>query len=257
VIPQRFQLVRVGILTAFATIDDRSDTVGGGGRQQTGKAFRAAARHSRRVRLLRVALPVSIVLMLAIIFGLTFFNPLRILTKLPIDPGKVTISGTTVTMSAPRVAGFTRDQRAYDLSARAASQDVTKPNILFLQDLRAKVDLENGQVNMTATDGVFDRASEKLTLRDKIVLTSSTGYEARLTQAEIDTKSGSIVSQNPVDVKLLNGTLNANRLNIDDKGDIVRFGGGVTMTLMLDGAKPGETKAGDTKDSDALKASQQ
>jgi len=256
VIPQRFQLVRVGILTAFATIDDRSDAVGGGGRQQTGKAFRAAARHSRRVRLLRIALPISVVVMLAIIFGLTFFNPLSML-KLPIDPGKVTISGTTVTMSAPRVAGFTRDQRAYDLSARAASQDVTKPNILFLQDLRAKVDLENGQVNMTATDGVFDRASEKLTLRDKIVLTSSTGYEARLTQAEIDTKSGSIVSQNPVDVKLLNGTLNANRLNIDDKGDIVRFGGGVTMTLMLDGAKPGETKAGDTKDGDALKASQQ
>ena len=231
--------------------------VGGGGRQQTGKAFRAAARHSRRVRLLRVALPVSVVLMLAVIFGLTFFNPFKMLAKLPIDPGKVTISGTTVTMSEPRVAGFTRDQRAYDLSARAASQDVTKPNILFLQDLRAKVDLQDGQVNMTATDGVFDRATEKLTLRDKIVLTSSTGYEARLTQAEVDTKSGSIVSQNPVDVKLLNGTLNANRLNIDDKGDIVRFGGGVTMTLMLDGAKPGETKTGDTKGSDALKASQQ
>jgi lipopolysaccharide export system protein LptC len=240
----------VGILTSFATIDDRSDTVGGGIRQQTSKAFRAAARHSRRVRLLRVALPVSVVLMLATIFGLTFFNPLKML-KLPIDPGKVAISGTTVTMSAPRVAGFTRDQRAYDLSARAASQDLTKPNILLLQDLRAKVDLENGQVNMTATDGVFDRTTEKLTLRDKIILTSSTGYEARLTQAEIDTKSGSIVSQNPVDVKLLNGTLNANRLNIDDKGDIVRFGGGVTMTLMLDAAKPGDTRASDAKTSDA------
>jgi lipopolysaccharide export system protein LptC len=237
----------VGNLTAFATIDDRSDTVGGGIRQQTDKAFRAAARHSRRVRVLRIALPISVVLMLAVIFGLTLFNPLKMLAKLPIDPGKVTISGTTVTMSAPRVAGFTRDQRAYDLSARAASQDLTKPNILLLQDLRAKVDLQDGQINMTATDGVFDRATEKLTLRDKIVLTSSSGYEAQLTQAEVDTKSGSIVSQNPVAVKLLNGTLDANRLNIDDKGDIVRFGGGVTMTLMLDGAKPGEAKASDAQ----------
>jgi lipopolysaccharide export system protein LptC len=84
--------------------------------------------------------------------------------------------------------------------------------------------------------GVFDRGTEKLTLNDKILLTSTTGYEARLTRAVIDVKSGNIVSQDPVKVKLLNGTLDANRLNIDDKGDVVRFGGGVTMNLILDDA---------------------
>jgi len=205
-------------------------------------AFRRAARHSRRVRVLRIALPTGIVLILGVIFGLTFFNPFRILAKLPIDPGKVTISGTTVTMAAPRVAGFTRDQRAYDLTARAASQDITKPNLLTLQDLRAKVELQDkAQVEMTATSGVYDRSTEKLVLQDKILLSSSTGYEAKLTQAEIDTKSGNIASKNPIEVKLLNGTLNANRLNVDDKGDIVRFDGRVSMVLILDGPKAGET----------------
>ncbi len=224
-------------------MDDRSDAVGGGVRQQNGKAFKAAARHSRRVRLLRVALPVGIVLMLGIIFGLTFLNPFRILAKLPLDPGKVVISGTTVTMASPKVAGFTRDARAYDLTARAASQDLLKPNLLLLHDLRAKVELQDkAQVEMTATSGVYDRNTEKLTLTDKILLTSSTGYEAKLTQAEIDTKSGSIASQNPIEVKLLNGTLNANRLNVDDKGDVVRFGGGVSMILMLDAAKAADAK---------------
>ena len=153
------------------------------------------------------------------------------------------ISGTTVTMASPKVAGFTRDARAYDLSARAASQDLLKPNLLSLQDLRAKIELQDkAQVDMTASSGVYDRATEKLMLMDKILLTSSTGYEARLTQAEVDTKSGSISSQNPVDVKLLNGTLNANRLNVDDKGDVVRFEGGVTMTLMLDGSKAADAQ---------------
>lgn len=220
-------------------MDDLPNAVTDGVRRRA-KAFRAAARHSRRVRLLRIALPVGILLILGVIFGLTFFNPFRILAKLPIDPGKVTISGTTVTMASPRVAGFTRDQRAYDLTARAASQDVTKPNILTLQDLRAKVELQDkAQVEMTASSGVYNRATEKLLLQDKILLSSSTGYEAKLTQAEIDTKSGSIVSQNPIEVKLLNGTLNANRLNVDDKGDIVRFDGGVSMVLTLDAPKPG------------------
>jgi lipopolysaccharide export system protein LptC len=185
--------------------------------------------------------------MLLAVLGLTFLNPSRLLAKLPIDPGKVVISGTTITMASPRVAGFTKDMRAYDLSARAASQDITKPNLLSLQDLRAKVALQdNAEVEMTAVAGVYDRGTEKLTLNDKIVLTSSTGYEARLTQATVDTKSGSIVSQNPIEVKLLNGTLNANKLNIDDRGDVVRFGGGVTMNLMLNdnAKKPGPQAAG-------------
>jgi len=223
-------------------MDDLPDSVTDGVRQRT-DAFRRAARHSRRVRLLRIALPVSIVLILGVIFGLTFFNPFRILAKLPLDPGKIVISGTTVTMASPRVAGRTRDQRAYDLTARAASQDITKPNLLTLQDLRAKIELEDkAQVEMTASSGVFDRNTEKLVLKDKILLSSSTGYEAKLTQAEVDTKSGSISSQNPIEVKLLNGTLNANRLNVDDKGEIVRFDGGVTMVLILDGPKPGDAQ---------------
>jgi len=192
---------------------------------------------------LRIALPTGIVLILGAIFGLTFFNPFRILAKLPLDPGKVVISGTTLTMASPRVAGFTRDQRAYDLTARAASQDITKPNLLTLQDLHAKVELQDkAQVQLTASSGVYDRNTEKLVLRDKIFLASSTGYEAKLTQAEIDTKSGNIASQNPVEVKLLNGTLNANRLNVDDKGDVVRFEGGVTMVLNLEGAKAADAQ---------------
>ena len=193
--------------------------------------------------MLRIALPTGIVLILGAIFGLTFFNPFRILAKLPLDPGKVVISGTTLTMASPRVAGFTRDQRAYDLTARAASQDITKPNLLTLQDLHAKVELQDkAQVQLTASSGVYDRNTEKLVLRDKIFLASSTGYEAKLTQAEIDTKSGNIASQNPVEVKLLNGTLNANRLNVDDKGDVVRFEGGVTMVLNLEGAKAADAQ---------------
>ena len=49
----------------------------------------------------------------------------------------------------------------------------------------------------------------------------------------IDIRKGNVVSEKPVEVKMLQGTLNANRLEIVDSGDLVRFDGGVTMTLML------------------------
>jgi lipopolysaccharide export system protein LptC len=145
-------------------------------------------------------------------------------------------------MAAPRLAGFTNDQRAYELTARAASQDVTQPNFLELQDITAKVELQDkAVVELKAANGLYDRKTEQLTLLDKILLKSTTGYEAHLTQAVVDVKGGNVVSSKPVEVKMLNGTLNANRLEVADKGEVARFEGGVVMILNLD--TPRDTKA--------------
>jgi lipopolysaccharide export system protein LptC len=221
------------------TIEPRHSGFDRTSRALMGQKFRAARRHSLRVRVLRVALPVGIVLMLGAVVGLTYFNPVRMLARLPLDPGKVTISGTKVTMAAPRLAGYTNDQRAYELTARAASQDVTKPNLLELQDISAKVELQDKAiVELKAANGSYDRVSEKLTLLDDILLTSTAGYEARLTQAIVDVKAGHVVSQKPVEVKMLNGNLTSNRLEIIDKGEIARFEGNVVMNLRLDGNTP-------------------
>ena len=164
-----------------------------------GKKFQRARRHSLRVRLLRIGLPIGIVFVVGGIFGLAYFNPVRMLSRLPLDPGKVTISGTKVTMAAPKLAGFTNDQRAYELTAEAASQDVTNPNFLELKGIRAKIELQDkAVVELKAASGNYDRKGELLTLLDDILLTSSTGYEARLTQAVVDVKGGNVVSSQPV-----------------------------------------------------------
>ena len=49
----------------------------------------------------------------------------------------------------------------------------------------------------------------------------------------VDIRKGNVVSDHPVEVKMLQGTLNAKRLEIVDSGELVRFDGGVDMTLML------------------------
>ena len=64
---------------------------------------------------------------------MTYFNPLRVLGKLPIDVGNLVVSGTKITMEQPRLSGFTNDARAYEMTADAAAQDLTKPDIVELQ----------------------------------------------------------------------------------------------------------------------------
>src|SRR5215831_9738942 len=198
------------------------------------RAFRAARRHSRMVRILRVTVPASVAVMLIVVTLVTYLNPLRMLAKLPINLDNLVVSGTKVTMEAPRLTGFTHDARAYELSADTAAQDMTKPDIVELRNIRAKVEMQDKtSMEMTAVSGIYDAKGETLKLDREILLRSSTGYQGRLSEALIDIRKGNVVSEHPVEVKLLQGTLNANRLDILDSGDLVRFHGGVVMDMML------------------------
>ena len=198
------------------------------------RAFRAARRHSRLVRILRITVPVVVMMGLTIVALITYFNPLRMLAKLPINIDNLVVSGTKVTMEQPRLSGFTSDARAYELTADTAAQDMTKPDIVELRNIRAKVEMQDKtSMLMTAVTGIYDAKGETLKLDREILLRSSTGFQGRLSEALIDIRKGNVVSEHPVEVKLLQGTLNANRLDIFDSGDVVRFHGGVVMDMML------------------------
>jgi lipopolysaccharide export system protein LptC len=152
-----------------------------------------------------------------------------------VDISNLVVSGTKITMETPHLAGFSTDQRPYEVWAKAAIQDLTKPDSVELQTLRAKVMMEDkSTVTMDARTGFFDSKQQMLDLRKDIFLQSSTGYEAKLSQAYIDINKGTVISDEHVDVKLLNGTLTADRLKILNSGEVVRFEGNVVMNLIME-----------------------
>src|SRR5262245_33693808 len=92
------------------------------------EAFGAAQRHSRRVYFLRRALPVAVGIGVVFMVLWTWIDPLRLMRGLPIDVGRISISGTKLTMDAPKLKGFSRDGRPYTVTAEEAAQDLTRPN---------------------------------------------------------------------------------------------------------------------------------
>jgi len=215
------------------------------GRGSAERAFRAARRHSRLVRVLRIVIPLAVAVGIAGIILITYFNPLRLLTSLPIDVGNVVVSGSKITMERPRISGFTRDARAYELSAESAAQDVTKPDVVELHLVQATVQMQDkSTTKMTADSGLYNSKIETLKLTKNIILDSSAGYRGRLSEAQIDIRKGHVVSDQPVEVTMLQGVLNANRLEIVESGDLLRFDGGVTMTLTLDKPAAPKEKSG-------------
>ncbi|UYO49113.1 LPS export ABC transporter periplasmic protein LptC [Rhodopseudomonas palustris] len=201
--------------------------------------FAAAARHSRLVRTLRLAVPLVVVLSMAVIIAISVFNPFRYLSKLPIDVGDLVVSGTKITMESPHLAGFTNDGRPYEMWARTATQDLTSQDHVDLHTLRAKVQSEDqSTVIIESREGQFETKAQLLKLNKDVYLHNSTGTEAWMTQADIDMGKGTVTSDSPVDVKWEGGTLRGQRMRITEKGDLIRFEGGVVMNI--DNASLGE-----------------
>ena len=193
--------------------------------------FLRAKRHSRSVRRLRVAIPVLVVVVFAGIMLASWLDPIRILARLPTQSGRLVISGSKITMESPKLSGFTKDSRPYEVNARAAAQDITKPDFVELSDVRAKIENTNKEpINLTAVDGLYNRKSGILRLWRDVILTTP-GYQMNLAEATIDTVSSHVVSNHPVQVKMLQGTLVSDRLEVTGGGEVVVFDGNVKLVL--------------------------
>jgi lipopolysaccharide export system protein LptC len=196
--------------------------------------FRVAARHSRMVRFLRIAVPAMVLLSLASIIFVSTFNKFRmLLPNLPVDMDNLFVSGPKITMESPHLSGYTAtDRRPYEVWAKTATQDVTDPDRVDLKTLRAKVlNADQSTVTLDAREGLMNNKDQSLDLHHDIFLQTSSGYEARLDQAFVDMGKGTVSSDSHVDVKLTNGTLSSDRLRITGGGDVIRFEGNVVMHL--------------------------
>jgi lipopolysaccharide export system protein LptC len=204
--------------------------------------FAIAARHSRIVRALRIAVPAAVILSMAAIVLVSIFNPFRLLLpKLPLDMENLVVSGTKITMESPHMSGYTQDRRPYEVWAKTATQDVTDPDHVELKTLRAKVLMEDqSTVTLDALTGLMDTKQQLLDLHKDIYLQTTTGYEAWLSQAFVDMGKGTVTSDEHVDVKWADGKLSADKLKITDGGEVVRFDGHVVMNI--DKLPPPETE---------------
>lgn len=181
---------------------------------------------------MRIALPAALAVMVGATILVSWLDPLKVLVRLPIDTGKLVISGTRITMQAPKLTGYTRDHRWYELTAGGASQDITKPDLVELQEVRARIEAEDkSTIYLSAANGLFNRKGNVLTLSHQVVLRSSSGYEVHLEEAVVDTAKGEVVSNKPVSVFTQDSTLNADRLEVLKSGEVIHFIGGVIMNL--------------------------
>ncbi|MFD0985562.1 LPS export ABC transporter periplasmic protein LptC [Methyloligella solikamskensis] len=207
------------------------------------RAFVKAARHSRAVRILRIALPVVAVSVLAAYF-------ISSSMKVTVGDVEASISGIEVTdgalrMTNPTLKGVDEENGDYVISAAYADQEVANPNLIKLHEIKADVNNgDEGWSRMSALRGTFDSENEKLVMNEKIRVQTSSGITGQLSLAEIDMAKQVLHSPNPVVFQMDGSTIRSKTLTFHSAKKELEFAGEVRVHLVPKANKAKEAVSG-------------
>jgi lipopolysaccharide export system protein LptC len=196
------------------------------------RAYGDAMRHSRRVRLLRKAIPLACLTAFAgpIVWGV--ISPFaRSIAEVKV--GAISVSGSKITMESPKLSGFKKDNKAYEVTADQAIQDIKVPSVVELNRLTARLEQDEKKfVRLTSDWGKFDQGADRLDLKGNVRVRTDNGQEADLLSAMVNVKSGDVTTTESVTVRSANGTISADRMQLRDNGKHAVFEGRVRSILI-------------------------
>jgi lipopolysaccharide export system protein LptC len=224
--------------SAFALASPQAEAADGRAR-----AFIAARRHSRRVRMARRVLEVAVIGGVAALAGLAFLHNLgRALRDVSFDG--VGIEGGRITMDRPRLTGVHPGGGGYNITAVKAMQDALHPGDVDLALIGGEISAPDREVSrLSANTGHYQSADETLDLAGDVRLKNSR-YEIFLRSVHIKFKQGEYVSKEPVKVRILpDTTITGDSLLVKDNGAEATFAGHVRTLIngkdvALEGSTP-------------------
>ena len=192
-------------------------------------AFVHAVRHSRRVRALKVALPVLGGLLA---FGFAGYSYILTPPKISVDVTGTAIRDGKLVMSNPKLDGFTRDNRPYSMTAMRAVQDIGEPDVIGLEQIAATFPIsQTGSATVDAPAGVYDQSSDTLDITGEMTVTTSDGMVARFKSAFLDVGTGRLTSSEPVDIRTGGSHVTAESMALSEGGKLIVFENSVRVRI--------------------------
>lgn len=200
-----------------------------GGAAKSAAAFRAARRHSRRVRLMRTVLPIAAVLCIAVFSWFTF---LATPSSVKVSAAGAGIENGKLVMIKPKLSGFTGNDLPYSMTAARATQEIGNTRVFALENIDASLPFAASQTaTLQAGSGVYDSVKDHLALGSGIVVTTSDGAVARLKSADVDIASGRMETREPVDIRNGDTRLTADTMSVSKRDGVIVFEKDVSLVI--------------------------
>ncbi|MGX5805425.1 LPS export ABC transporter periplasmic protein LptC [Bradyrhizobium sp. Arg314] len=194
-----------------------------------GEAFNRARRHSRRVRVLKFAVPL---LAAAIAIAFPVYSYLKAPVSVSVQADGTAFSNGKLVMANPKLNGFTKQKLPYSLTATRATQDVGQQAVIDLEGINAKLPVATDNiVSVDAAHGIYNRDVNTMDLTSDVSVTTTDGLVAKFKSIFLDMGKGSMKTSNPVDVSRGGSRITADSMSVEDNGRLVVFESRVRVNI--------------------------
>lgn len=192
-------------------------------------SYATAMAHSRRVRRLKVLLPIA-----ALLISLAFIAVSVVRAYLPenIAVGGVKIENGKIVMEKPAVSGRNNEGISYTMLAERALQDIKNPDLITLQTIKASVPVSKDVLaSVIAIEALYNRAKDDLKMTEPFSINLNSGIRAEFQSADLDVKAGRMETTKPVSINTKSASILAQSMKMTDKGRTILFRGKVKVSI--------------------------
>lgn len=182
-------------------------------RQQRIIKARSGSSYDRLIGLLRVALPVLVGVIAAVLLFSPFTQRSEISFLLAKD--KVEVAKERMRVSSAEYRGQDNKGQPFALIAGSAVQQSSAEPVVRLQDLSAAIQLDAGPATLAAKNGAYHLDREQVDVPGLVQLRTNEGYIIDVTNVAIDMKNRSMAGQGGVQGQLNLGRFSANAVKAD------------------------------------------
>jgi lipopolysaccharide export system protein LptC len=189
-----------------------------------------AERYTRFVTLMKRALPIAALVLLAAV-AVYVFQP-RQQDRMAMTFERVGEVANDLAMVKPRLSGSDAKGNPFVVTADRAVQDSRNSRRARLENVDADMTLDKERwLNATAASGLFDADARTLVLDGGISVFSDNGYELHTKSAHFDLKKGFVHGEQKVTGQGPLGTMSADMFEVDKATQQIRLRGNVHTTF--------------------------
>jgi lipopolysaccharide export system protein LptC len=194
--------------------------------------IRQTKRYSRFVTIMKRALPLAAVALLAAVLVYSLQPRQESRQRVAMTFERLGIVNDDLAMMKPRLTGTDDEGDPYVVTAEQAIQDKRDSRRAALKTVEGDVTLKDGSwITTLAPAGVLDARQRHLALDGAISVYSDSGYEIHTTAANVDMRTAIITGNHAVAGQGPMGTFRADRFRIDRRARMVFLYGNVHMII--------------------------
>lgn len=190
----------------------------------------AGSSHDRVIAIARVVLPMGVGALVAIlaVAPLTLGRDISFV----LSKDRVDVAGERLRVEAATYRGEDSKGQPFELRAGSAVQTSSRDPVVRLNDLSARIVLQDGPATIRANSGRYDMNSERVAVDGPVRFQSADGYELRTRDVAIDLKTRNVASGGRVDGEMPLGSFSGNRMTADLNNRVVVLEGQARLHIV-------------------------